>query len=219
MGLLSILHPWGWFGSPLPRPTFATQGWANPRPSRGDIHRGLDIRAAIGTPVNAIGSGTVKAAQFGAEAGNWIAIEHSGGLISRYLHLSSMGVQPGQKVSKGQEIGRSGCTGSACAGPHLHMDTMVPAAQLGTFRSLFGDPPEGYGYSGVSLGIGIKVPAEWLVPIDQYDTDVLEFSRTHQMPLKGGMERWIAAGALVAGGVVAWKLWLGPAVRRHRLGP
>jgi murein DD-endopeptidase MepM/ murein hydrolase activator NlpD len=195
-----------------------TQGWANDRPKRGDIHRGVDLRAAIGTPISAIGSGKVIIAEYGsATAGNYVGIQHYGGLISRYLHLSQINVQNGQQVSKGQQIGVSGCTGD-CAGPHLHHDIIVPAEKLGTFRSLFGDPPAGYGYGGVSLGLGVKVPAEWLIPVDTYDTDVLEFSRTHQMPLKGGMERWIAAGALVAGGFVAWKLWLSPEARRKRLG-
>ena len=218
MGILALFSPWGWFGKPLPSPIFMTQGWANNRPNRGDIHRGIDLRAAVGTPVYAIGSGKVVLAEYGSEtAGNYIGIEHYGGMISRYLHLSAIGVQKGQQVSKGQQIGLSGNTGDS-AGPHLHMDILVPTGSFGKFRSLFGDPPAGYGYSGVSLGLGVKVPAEWLVPVDTYDTDVLEFSRTHQMPLKGGAERWIALGTLGAGGYVAWKLWLSPEARRKRLG-
>lgn len=218
MSLLSIFSPWSWMGRPLPTPVFVTQGWANARPSRNDLHRGLDMRAAVGTPVSAIGSGKVILAEYGSPtAGNYVGVQHYGGMISRYLHLSQIDVQRGQNVSKGQRIGLSGNTGDS-AGPHLHMDIIVPAEKLGTFRSLFGDPPAGYGYGGVSLGLGVKVPAEWIIPADQYDKDVLEFSMTHQMPLKGGMERWIAAGALAAGGYVAWKLWLSPEARRKRLG-
>ena len=83
-------------------------------------HAGLDIAAAIGTPVIAPASGIVRLAEgpFTLE-GNLILLDHGYGLISAFLHLSQIEVMPGHYVEQGETIGRIGKTGRA-TGAHLH---------------------------------------------------------------------------------------------------
>jgi len=83
-------------------------------------HQGLDFRVTTGTPVAAINSGTILLAQSLYFEGNCVVIDHGQGLLSLYLHLSEMRVKAGDRVAKGDEIGRSGGTGRA-TGPHLHL--------------------------------------------------------------------------------------------------
>lgn len=211
MGLLAATHPWGWLGSPVKRPSYATQGWASPREARSDIHRGMDIRAAVGDPTYAVAGGTVIAAEHGSpSAGNWIAIRHFGGLVTRYLHLSRIDVRHGQTVFKGQLIGLTGNTGNS-AGPHLHYDTFVPANKTATYDLLFGRPPGGYAAS--SLGYGVKVPVEPMIPIDAYSPSIQAYSRESGVALHGGAGAILTAGVLVVGGVLVYKNW--PRIRRR----
>lgn len=85
-------------------------------------HRGLDIAAAIGTPVRATASGVVSQVAFQKKgAGKWIEIDHGGGTKTRYMHLSDQDVVPGQIVEAGDVIGKSGNTGRS-SGPHLHYE-------------------------------------------------------------------------------------------------
>ncbi len=90
-------------------------------------HNGIDLRAAVGTPVYAAGSGVVTFAGsghpwMGAEAGNCILLKHNG-FYTGYAHLSQIKVRNGQQVSKGQLIGLSGESGAAY-GPHLHFEVL-----------------------------------------------------------------------------------------------
>ncbi len=90
-------------------------------------HRGADIANSIGTPVVAAGNGIVSHAGPMGTYGNVIMITHSvnGQIFTTvYAHLSSVGVSPGQSVSKGQSIGKIGNTG-ASTGPHLHFEMHV----------------------------------------------------------------------------------------------
>ena len=93
-------------------------------PRWGRQHNGIDIAANTGTTVASAGSGTVIAAGFSGGFGQRVLIQHSGGLVTLYAHLSSINVSTGQSVSSGTSIGAVGCTGS-CTGPHLHFETRV----------------------------------------------------------------------------------------------
>ena len=83
------------------------------------FHNGLDLAAPTGTPVLAVGAGTVTTGSVSPINGNWIKIDHGDGYSSAYLHLSATSVAVGQKVGIGQVIGKVGATGRA-TGPHLH---------------------------------------------------------------------------------------------------
>jgi len=84
-------------------------------------HTGVDFHAASGTPVHAVGSGTVVEAGWGGSYGNNIVIRMNDGTYTQYGHLSSIGVSVGQTVTPGQQIGLSGATGNV-TGPHLHFE-------------------------------------------------------------------------------------------------
>ncbi|MCX5202858.1 LysM peptidoglycan-binding domain-containing M23 family metallopeptidase [Streptomyces sp. NBC_00237] len=84
-------------------------------------HTGVDFRASSGTPVKAVGAGTVVSAGWGGAYGNEVVIRHNDGRYSQYAHLSVLNVRSGQGVSGGQQIGYSGSTGNS-TGPHLHFE-------------------------------------------------------------------------------------------------
>ncbi|MEO8753195.1 MAG: M23 family metallopeptidase [Casimicrobiaceae bacterium] len=85
-------------------------------------HDGLDIRAAVGTPVWAADRGTVVFAGWRGGYGRMVIIDHGGGLQTRYAHMSSIDVSVGAEVAARQTIGAVGQTGMA-TGPHLHFET------------------------------------------------------------------------------------------------
>jgi murein DD-endopeptidase MepM/ murein hydrolase activator NlpD len=82
-------------------------------------HGGADYRAATGTPVLAAEAGLVVLAAHHFFAGKSVFVDHGGGLISIYMHLSRLDVKTGQRVAKGDRLGLSGATGRV-TGPHLH---------------------------------------------------------------------------------------------------
>ncbi len=87
-------------------------------------HTGIDIAAPTGTPILAPADGTVESTFFNSIGGNQIIIEHSAGLKTGYAHLSRTDVKPGQRVRRGQQIGRVGNTGRS-TGPHLHFSVTL----------------------------------------------------------------------------------------------
>jgi murein DD-endopeptidase MepM/ murein hydrolase activator NlpD len=84
------------------------------------VHRGLDYRAKMRTPVAAINSGRVVLARPLYYEGGCVVIDHGLGLMSIYMHLSKIQVSVGKKVRRGQIIAFSGASGRA-TGPHLHL--------------------------------------------------------------------------------------------------
>ena len=83
------------------------------------VHKGMDFRAATGTPVHAGNSGIVVLARKMYYEGNCVAIDHGLGLYTISMHLSRIDVHEGDHVTKGQLLGLSGATGRV-TGPHLH---------------------------------------------------------------------------------------------------
>jgi murein DD-endopeptidase MepM/ murein hydrolase activator NlpD len=83
------------------------------------VHKGMDFRARMGTPVRASNSGVVVLARKLYFEGNCVAIDHGLGLYTISMHLSRIDVQEGERVTKGQLLGLSGNTGRV-TGPHLH---------------------------------------------------------------------------------------------------
>ncbi|MFE6171109.1 peptidoglycan DD-metalloendopeptidase family protein [Streptomyces sp. NPDC056464] len=84
-------------------------------------HTGVDFAAATGTPLKAVGAGTVVSAGWGGAYGNQVVIQLADGYYAQYAHLSSLAVSAGQTVTAGQQIGLSGATGNV-TGPHLHFE-------------------------------------------------------------------------------------------------
>lgn len=83
-----------------------------------EFHPGIDIGVAVGTTIAAAAAGKVIIAGWVSGYGNYIAIDHGGGISTGYGHLSQFYVSVGQEVQRGQAIGASGNTGRS-TGPHL----------------------------------------------------------------------------------------------------
>lgn len=90
----------------------------------GRTHSGVDIGANYGSPVVSAEVGTVQRAGSKGGYGLSIDITHGGGVVTRYAHLSSVAVKAGQRVERGQFIGRAGSSGNS-TGPHLHFEVLV----------------------------------------------------------------------------------------------
>jgi len=119
-----------------PLPTVATvalgYGWQiNPNTGKVFFHSGLDLLAAAGTPVQAVGAGTVAFTGEQGSYGNLVVVNHQGGRQSRYAHLKTVAVKAGQKVKQGDLLGTVGSTGTPTSNqPHLHFEVRY-ASQLG----------------------------------------------------------------------------------------
>ena len=93
------------------------------------VHLGFDLAVTANVPVAAAQRGVIVHADDLGIYGNCVVIDHGLGVQSLYGHLSSIGVKVGDKVEKGQEIGRSGQTGLA-GGDHVHFTTLVGGEQV-----------------------------------------------------------------------------------------
>jgi murein DD-endopeptidase MepM/ murein hydrolase activator NlpD len=87
-------------------------------------HRGVDYSAPTGTPVRAVGDGTVDFAGWQNGYGNVVQVQHDNDRSTLYAHLSRIDVRKGQTVEQGQRIGAVGSTGWS-TGPHLHFEFRV----------------------------------------------------------------------------------------------
>ena len=96
-------------------------------------HKGIDLRAPIGTPVGSIADGVIEAAAYKGKNGNYVVVNHGNGRKSYYLHLDgfSKGLQPGTRVKAGQVIGRSGNSGDFKKPLAPHLDFRI--SENGTF--------------------------------------------------------------------------------------
>ncbi len=104
-------------------------GWrADPFHGAAKFHRGIDIRAAYGQDVPTAASGKVVSAGTEGGYGQTVVIEHAGGIRTRYAHLSTTLVAPGDDVREGQVVGRAGHSGRA-TGTHLHFEVMTASGK------------------------------------------------------------------------------------------
>lgn len=101
------------------RITSAFGGRSSPTEGASSNHQGVDIGAASGTDIVAAASGTVVISTYSYSAGNYIMINHGGGVYTVYMHCSSLLASEGQQVVQGQTIAKVGSTGYS-TGPHLH---------------------------------------------------------------------------------------------------
>ena len=134
------------FAWPLATHTI-TAGWYY---SDGKLHRAIDLRAAVGTPVYAAEDGTVDWVQAwdghstsGDQSyGNLVRIRHAdyngGKLQTLYAHLQRVTVKNGQAVREGEVIGYSGNTGNS-TGPHLHFEVRLAGTRYNPLNWLDDD--------------------------------------------------------------------------------
>ncbi|MCJ2184256.1 M23 family metallopeptidase [Novosphingobium sp. 1949] len=85
------------------------------------MHAGIDFGAPYGSPIHAVAAGRVTFAGRHGGHGNYVRIQHSGGLATGYGHMSRIAVRAGTQVQAGQIIGYVGSTGLS-TGPHLHLE-------------------------------------------------------------------------------------------------
>ena len=151
---------------PLAAPTI-TAGWYY---SDGKLHRAIDLRAAVGTPVCAAEDGTVdwvqtwdgRSTSGDQSYGNLVRIRHAdyngGKLQTLYAHLQRVTVKNGQAVREGEVIGYSGNSGNT-TGPHLHFEVRLSGVRCNPLNWL--DDDFSAAWSTVRLGdyVSVKRPA------------------------------------------------------------
>lgn len=97
-------------------------GWRkDPFTGAREFHHGVDIVASTGTPVIAPADGVVTRARRMQGYGKMVHLSHGYGMATRYGHMSEILVRPGQRVRRGDVLGRVGSTGRS-TGPHLHYE-------------------------------------------------------------------------------------------------
>lgn len=104
------------------------------------VHHGVDISLPEGTPVRAMASGRVRYAGWMTGYGRVIWLEHFGGTLSVYAHLSRIDVQGGERVSGRQVIGLSGSSGDV-SGAHLHFEVWAAGRPVDPVPFLGRPPP------------------------------------------------------------------------------
>lgn len=116
----------GTFTHPCPGARVSSSFGRRSSPTAGasTYHQGVDLAIAAGSPVYAAAAGKVVSTGYNSVEGNNITVNHGGGLVTKYKHLSKIYVSSGQSVSRGQNIGAVGSTGVS-TGPHLHFEVRV----------------------------------------------------------------------------------------------
>jgi murein DD-endopeptidase MepM/ murein hydrolase activator NlpD len=98
---------------------------SDPFAGRAAMHAGIDLSGPVGTPIYATADGVITTAAYNSGGyGNLIKIDHGKGIETRYGHLSAMNVRPGQRIKRGEMIGRMGSTGRS-TGSHLHYEVRI----------------------------------------------------------------------------------------------
>ena len=98
------------------------------------LHTGIDIGAPTGSNIVATADGTVIQRGSSTAWGNYIAVDHGGGVVTFYAHASSLVASMGQKVTKGQVIAKVGSTGYS-TGPHLHFEIRINGSTINPLDS------------------------------------------------------------------------------------
>lgn len=117
---------------PCPSSSRITSGFggrSSPTEGASSNHKGIDIGASSGSDIVAAADGTVTISTYSYSAGNYIMINHGGGVSTVYMHCSKLLVSVGETVRKGQVIAKVGSTGYS-TGPHLHFGVRLNGAYV-----------------------------------------------------------------------------------------
>lgn len=128
-----------------PRAARITSRFGRGREFNGKVtsrHMGTDFAGATGAPVRAANRGVVRLVDDFYLGGNVVYVDHGGGLVTAYLHLSEQTVAEGDTVARGTRLGRVGATGRV-TGPHLHFIVRYGGVTVDpqAFLSLMGGAP------------------------------------------------------------------------------
>lgn len=107
----------------------------HPITGKRTTHHGIDLRAPMNTPVYAPYSGVVTYSSWMNGYGKTIIIDHGKGYTTRYAHLNRWNVKKGQRIKKGQYIGKTGNTGNS-TGPHLHYEIRINGKSIDPIGTL-----------------------------------------------------------------------------------
>ena len=141
--------------------------WGDPRPHLDTYHYGIDVRAAIGTPVYAVATGVVARVDpvNDSSAGKNVVIRSSSGGATfhhRYLHLDSVAaIKRGAVIGRGALVGTVGNTAAENSAPHLHFDLFGDGEMLSRYIARYGLPYRGF---PARRNWGTQFPAEPFVP-------------------------------------------------------
>lgn len=104
-------------------------GRINPITNANEKHKGLDLSSPEGSSIYAAADGEVILSQKSSSYGNYIIIDHGGGLKTLYAHCSKLLIEKGDSVKKGQVIAKVGSTGQSTR-PHLHFEVILNGEYL-----------------------------------------------------------------------------------------
>jgi murein DD-endopeptidase MepM/ murein hydrolase activator NlpD len=148
------------------RRPLAAKIWSGFHTKSRPNHDGVDLGAPRGTRIRAAADGTVIVAMCNASTkncdkdGSWkvqgcgwyVDIQHAGGIVTRYCHMVTKPyVKVGQKVSRGEVLGRVGSSGNS-SGPHLHFEVHVPSKVGAEAEPV--NPVKFYADKGIDLNVG-----------------------------------------------------------------
>ena len=128
----------GQFAWPAPKYTRISDDYGyriHPTLGVEQFHNGIDMAAPAGSPILAAYDGEVVAAAYSSSMGNYCMIDHGDGLVTIYMHASSIGVSKGQTVVRGEQIGCVGSTGRS-TGNHLHFSVRLNGSYVSPWNYL-----------------------------------------------------------------------------------
>ena len=134
----AIIYDGGQFKWPAPAYTRISDDYGNrihPILKVPQFHNGIDMAAPGGSPILAAYDGEVVAATYNGSMGNYVMIDHGGGLYTIYMHASALYVSKGQVVTKGQKIAAVGTTGRS-TGNHLHFSVRLNGSYVNPWNYL-----------------------------------------------------------------------------------
>lgn len=126
-------------------------------------HRAIDYAAPLGTPIRAVGDGTVTLAGWNGSYGNMVSVRHNGTYSTNYGHMSKLAVKRGEKVKQGDIIGYVGSTGFS-TGPHLHYEMVKNGVKINPLTEIL---PPGEALKGESLERFKAEISSWQAELDQ----------------------------------------------------